>query len=331
MKRRLLLVLSLILLLLSFGYSQEQVLSLQDKPIGFGEKTTGGMGGKVVSVTNIEDLKKYAQAQDPYIILVDGVIDTNKESTQVNVASNKTIIGVTPDASIVGWGINLKKVDNVVIRNLTIKNIFESSKNDAITIETSSNIWIDHCTLSSDMVIVPERENEKDKVDALCDIIKASSGITISWNIFENSWKCTQVGSSDSSTVDVDARVTYHHNIFRNTNSRNPSIRFGVVHIFNNYYKNILLYSIASRMGAKVIIENNYFENVPLPITTQFESPQDGYVLERGNLYIDCGDNNITQTLKSYSFPYSYTLDPADNLPEILLKGAGAGKKVLLP
>lgn len=332
MKFKFLIILAFLsIFLLAFGFSQEVILTLEDKPVGFGEKTTGGLGGKTVTVDNISDFKKYAQAKEPYIILVKGIIDTSKETAQVNIESNKTIIGITKDAGIVGWGIYLKKVDNVIIRNLTIKNIFENSKNDAITIETSTNIWIDHCTLSSDMVVVPEREKEKDKVDALLDIIKASQGITISWNIFENSWKCTQVGSSDSSTVDVDAKVTYHHNIFRNTNSRHPSVRFGTVHIFNNYYKNILLYGIASRMGAKVIVENNYFENVPLPITTQFESPQDGYVVEFGNIYVNCGENNITQELEEISLPYEYYLDETESIPELLLLEAGAGKEVLLP
>ncbi len=335
MKKSIILVL-ILGLLITFGFSQEEefrefVLTLQDKPVGFGENTTGGAGGKVVTVDNIEDFKKYAQAKEPYIILIKGVIDTSKEQAQINIESDKTIMGITPDASIVGWGIYLKGVQNVIIRNLTIKNTFENPKNDAITIDSSKNIWIDHCTLSSNMVVVPEREKDKDKVDALLDIIKGSQGITVSWNIFENSWKCTQVGSSDSSTIDAEARVTYHHNIFRNTNSRNPSVRFGTVHVFNNYYQNVLLYAIASRMGAKVLIENNYFENVSLPITTQFESPQDGYVKETGNFYWECGDNNITQELKEIKVPYKYELDEADVLPYLLEKGAGAGKEVVLP
>lgn len=334
MKKYLIILILVLGLLMTLGFSQEElkefVLTLQDRPVGFGEKTTGGEGGKVVTVDNINDFKKYAQSKEPYIILVKGIIDTSKEQAQVNIESNKTIIGITPDASIIGWGIYIKNVENVIIRNLTIKNTFENSKNDAITIEASKNIWIDHCTLSSDMVVVPEREKDKDKVDALLDIIKGSQGITVSWNIFENSWKCTQVGSSDSSTIDVDAKVTYHHNIFRNTNSRNPSVRFGTVHVFNNYYQNVLLYAIASRMGAKVLVENNYFENVALPITTQFESPQDGYVKESGNFYWECGENNITQILKEIKVPYQYELDEADILSYLLENGAGAGKEVVI-
>ena len=322
-------------LLMSFGFSQENidetVLTLNDKAVGFGSGTTDGQGGKIVTVDNINDFKKYAQDKDPYIILVKGVIDTSGEKGQVTIESSKTIIGITENAGIVGWGLYLKGVSNVIIRNLTIKNTFEDPKNDAITVESSKNVWIDHCTLSSDRVVVPEREKEKDKVDALLDIVKGSQGVTVSWNIFENSWKCSQVGSSDSSTVDVDARVTYHHNIFRNTNSRNPSVRFGTVHIFNNYHQNILLYGIASRMGAKVIVENNYFENVKLPMTTQFESPQDGYIKESNNFYWECGENNITQELKDFNIPYEYKLDEPDVVPYLLENGAGAGKKVLLP
>ncbi len=38
------------------------------------------------------------------------------------------------------------------------------------------------------------------------------------------------------------------------------------VHVFNNYYLNNELYGVATTMNAGVLVEGNYFENVPFPI-----------------------------------------------------------------
>jgi len=332
MYRKGLLILSIFVLfslLFSISFSQEEiVLSLDDNPIGFAQGTVGGKGGQVVNVKTEEEFLKYVQdPKTPYIILIDSLITTH---TRPVVGSNKTILGTSPKAKIYGYGLNIKNAQNVIVRNLTIYNVYPDKANDAISIDGSKNVWIDHCTLDSRMFVDPNYEDEKDVVDGLCDITNASQNITVSYCIFQNSWKVMLIGSSDSKTGDAVMNVTIHHNIFRNTNSRHPSIRFGTAHIFNNYYQNILLYGVASRMGAKVLVENNYFENVPLPLTTQFESPQDGYIKEVGNTYMGCGDNNITQELEDLSLPYKYTLDPADSVPEILEKTAGAGKKVKL-
>lgn len=45
---------------------------------------------------------------------------------------------------------------------------------DAITIQASSNVWVDHCDLSSDM------DHGKDYYDGLCDISHGADWITIS-------------------------------------------------------------------------------------------------------------------------------------------------------
>ncbi|MFH1732076.1 MAG: discoidin domain-containing protein, partial [Planctomycetota bacterium] len=67
--------------------------------------TTGGAGGKVVTVTNQADLEKYAQMKEPYIIRVKGEIKVTEKKNpktryehlttrEIHVASDKTIIGV---------------------------------------------------------------------------------------------------------------------------------------------------------------------------------------------------------------------------------------------
>lgn len=41
-------------------------------------------------------------------------------------------------------------------------------------------------------------------------------------------------------------------------------MRFGEGHVYNNYYKDILTTAINSRMGAKMRIEHNVFENTKM-------------------------------------------------------------------
>ncbi len=70
---------------------------LSDRPHGFASLaggTTGGAGGKVVTVTDQASLAKYAAAGEPYIIRVSVAIDVEPFGSDIVVTSNKTIIGV---------------------------------------------------------------------------------------------------------------------------------------------------------------------------------------------------------------------------------------------
>src|SRR5687767_14776414 len=68
-----------------------------DTPHGFASLdggTTGGAGGKVVTVTDQASLVRYASAEEPYVIRVEGAIDVEPFGSDIVVTSNKTIIGV---------------------------------------------------------------------------------------------------------------------------------------------------------------------------------------------------------------------------------------------
>jgi len=74
------------------------------------------------------------------------------------------------------------------------------------------------------------------------------------------------IGSSDSPKPPDTGklRVTIHHNLFDGLGQRTPRVRFGKVHIYNNYYKIIsnpaYVYSWGVGIESKIYAENNYFK-----------------------------------------------------------------------
>jgi pectate lyase len=92
------------------------------------------------------------------------------------------------------------------------------------------------------------------------------SFVTVSWNVFKEHNKTSLVGHSDTHAADRGRlKMTYHHNWFQ-SDSRLPRVRFGEVHVFNNFYDGVKTYGVASTMDAAVVVEANYFRNVRRPM-----------------------------------------------------------------
>lgn len=76
-------------------------------------------------------------------------------------------------AGLTGVGLYIKGVSNVIVRNLKISKV-KAENGDAIGIQASKNVWVDHVDVSSDM------DNGKDYYDGLIDVTHASEWVTIS-------------------------------------------------------------------------------------------------------------------------------------------------------
>ena len=277
--------------------------------------TTGGKGGKTVTVSTLSALKTAAGSSSPMIIMVKGTI---KGKEGITVKSNKTIIGLS-GSKLDGPGLKMYNVSNIIVKNMTIVN---ASATDAITIkDRTHHVWIDHCTFDNPIY------------DGLVDITQESDYITISWSKFSNASLTSLVGGGEGSTSDKGhLRVTYHHNYFLNTLERSPSLSFGTGHVFNNYYEHTKTYkagqgySIASRMGANIYTENNYFQSIKgAPIATI--GTQMGFVGgDKTNIYNNCAANKIKTKASTWRPSYSYKskLIAAANVPSAVKAGAGA-------
>jgi len=315
--------------------------------------TTGGTGyPKVITVSDANQLQKAIGSNRT--IYIDGTITPTDFLREIKISyvSNLSIIGVADRGELNGIGLRVMNSRNIVIRNLTIHHVVhqfdnpnkpnqrELTSGDAIGIVDSSRIWVDHCTLYNagvddaaqkafvaDMISkgytaaqAEEWEGSpKNLYDGLFDVTGNSKYITFSWNVVADSWKTCLIGSNDSDLT--DRRITFHHNWFRNCNSRLPMVRAGVTHIYNNYYSDIVGSGINSRIGARVLVENNYFENVKTPISS---SDGKGTWLAAGNVFVGRpGSNGGTANV---TVPYPYTLETAEEAKVSVMAGAGAGK-----
>ena len=280
--------------------------------------TTGGAGGPTVTVTSLSQLETEAANTGPEVIRVSGLFSGSGE---VSVASNKSILGVGAGSGLTGIGLKVKDGSNVIIRNLSISKVTAASGDgDAVHIEHSDHIWVDHNNLFSDM------NNGKDFYDGLVDVTHAGDFVTVSWNRIHDHFKVSLVGHSDSNGSEDTGHlhVTYHHNSFTNFDSRTPSLRFGTGHVFNNTFTNGIT-GVHSRENAQMLVQNNVFRSVGTPIETTGDSPVDGFVNQSGNDF-GGGVNKITQTGTFTNPPYSFTLDATANVPTIVANGAGTGK-----
>ncbi len=180
---------------------------------------------------------------------------------RIRPGSNTTIIGVGRNATIQGAWIDIRGSaavprTNIIIRNITFRDTYDcfpewsptdgaagswNALYDSISLRDTTNVWVDHNTFE-------DRDTADAKLphhfgvlyqvhDGLLDITNASDLVTVSWNRFRNHDKMMLIGSSDNAAADRGKlRVTLHHNHFAGIGQRAPRVRFGQVHLYNNYY-----------------------------------------------------------------------------------------------
>ncbi|KAG8165015.1 hypothetical protein KVR01_005290 [Diaporthe batatas] len=272
--------------------------------------TTGGGDAKQTTVTSLEELKAAAKAEGPAVIIIDGTITG---SDKVDVTSDKTVVGAA-GSSLEGVGLRVKKSKNVILRNLKISKVLASA-GDAVTVQASSNVWLDHLDLSSDM------DHDKDYYDGLLDVTHASDYVTISNCYLHDHWKASLVGHSDSNGAEDKGHliVTYANNYFSNINSRGPSFRFGTGHIYNHYAEKSST-GVNTRIGAQLLIESAVFDGIAKAIESA-DSETVGYAVVN-DVDLGGGSNTVEAgTLKSV--PYEYELLGSKNVKASVTANAG--------
>lgn len=201
---------------------------------GYGKYTTGGRGGAVYEVTNLNDsgegsLRAAVEAKGPRTVVfrVSGNIDLESPIRIKN--PYITIAGQTAP----GDGICLKNhplsidADEVIVRYIRVRPGDVSGKGyDAISGRYIKNVILDHISASW-------------SVDEAMSIYRCDS-LTVQWSIIsESMFKSKhEKGSHGFGGIWGANYATYHHNLLAHHSSRNP--RFAAGTGFNDYRNNVI-------------------------------------------------------------------------------------------
>ncbi|CAL5407194.1 unnamed protein product [Camellia sinensis] len=225
--------------------------ALAGRAEGFGRFSLGGLHGPLYFVTSLNDdgpgsLREGCRKKEPLWIVFE-VSGTIHLSSYLNVSSYKTIDGRGHRIKLTGKGLRLKECEHVIICNLE----FEGGRGhdvDGIQIKPNSkHIWIDRCSL-------------RDYDDGLIDITRQSTDITVSRCYFAQHDKTMLIGADPTHIGDRCIRVTIHHCFFDGTRQRQPRLRFGKVHLYNNYTRNWGIYAVCASVESQIYSQCNVYE-----------------------------------------------------------------------
>ena len=170
---------------------------------------------------------------------------------------NLTIEGVGNDATVHGFGFLVRNACSVEMRNFASMICMD----DCLSLDTDNHhVWIHNMDFFYGGT---GSDSDQAKGDGTVDIKGKSSHVTISYNHFWDSGKCSLGGMKSETT---DCWMTYHHNWFDHSDSRHPRIRTAFYHCYNNYYDGISKYGVGVTCGGSAFVESNYFRNCKYPM-----------------------------------------------------------------
>ena len=279
-------------------------INLHSQPLAFpsaeggGKYTTGGRGGKIITITNLNDsgkgsLRNAIEQKGARIVVfaVDGTIELKSKLIIEN--DNITIAGQTAP----GDGICLKgypfyvRANNVIIRYIRSRiGDQNEASDDALGAMRVKDLIMDHCSASW-------------SVDECLTVYRAEN-LTVQWCMVTHSLSKSihHKGAHGFGGIWGGANATFHHNLIAHHSSRNPRfasdglspVDFRNNVVFNWGYKS----AYGGGQGGRINFVANYYK--PGPATTEdkkawFLDPADdetsSYYLADNIMY---GSNRVT-------------------------------------
>jgi pectate lyase len=245
---------------------------------GFGKYTTGGRGGKVIIVSNLNDkgpgsFREAASFKFPRIIVF-SIAGTIHLESKINIQGNATIAGQTAPGDgicLADQSVQLSG-DNIIVRFLRFRlgdkyqkggMIDGNGADDAFGGVRRNNIIIDHCSMSW----------STDEVFS----IYAGDSMSIQWNLISEPLNYSyhfEKGDKDYEHHGFGAiwggvHASFHHNLFAHCINRTPRFN-GIRHTKeeNVDFQNNVIYNwgnnnVYAGEGGNYNIVNNYYKPGP--------------------------------------------------------------------
>lgn len=304
---------------------------------------TGGGSATPTVVSNYTDFKNAITSTTVKVVHISGTI-TFPSVGRINFQdqSGKTVYGlpgsklVSVDRTASGSGIlYVKRCTNIIFRNIKFEGpgAYDTDGNDNMTIDQCTNVWVDHCDF-------------QDGVDGNLDVKNQTDYVSITWCRFiylkppipggsggaDDHRFSNLFGSSDGATADRGKlRITMQYCWWaQGCKERMPRVRFGKVHIVNNYFSSAgNNHCIRAGLEADLRVENNLFENVNLPIDL-FENNFTA-VSSVGNSFVNT-TGNTAGSGTAFTPPYSLSTTSAANVKALVTSAScGAGATMSSP
>ena len=258
---------------------------------GHGRYVTGGRGGQVIHVTNLNDsgagsFRNAVSGSSKKIIVFDvaGVIALK---SNLNIGANTTVLGQTAPAP----GITLRYYtvnpngNNIIIRYLRFRRGQEKDVNDGADASTArhfTGIIIDHCSLSWSI----------DEVASFYD----NNNFTMQWCTIGESLNNAGHGKGAHGYGGIwgGKLASFHHNLICHVNNRSPRFNgarydwtgYTSNKLYNEYkwenavqaenvdFRNCVVYNCGNGCyggpgGGKINMVNNYFKTGPTATTSR--------------------------------------------------------------
>ena len=258
------------------------ILNSVGQDTGSGKNSKGG-----VANTNADILRKLALDGTPLVVRIvgnvtapdgltafdsidyGGSVGDNGFMARMSGGKDITIEGIGFDATINGWGLHfICQTDDYKngigksfeVRNIAFKNVpedcvgMEGQQENSTLTAPVERCWIHHCTFYAPTIANPA-ESDKSGGDGACDF-KRGQYFTNSYCYYEGYHKTNLVGSSDDS---LQYHISYHHNYWKDCESRGPLARQADIHMYNNIFEGQVSYVMSLRANSYIFSEYNMF------------------------------------------------------------------------
>ena len=304
-------------------------------PVGWATQnggTTGGGNATPTVVTTYAALKTAVTSATVKVVHIQGTI-TFPTAGRINIQDidGKTIFGlpgsklISVDLTKDGSGIfYVKGSTNLIFKNLYFEGpgAYDTDGNDNMTIDNCQNVWVDHCEYH-------------DGMDGNLDIKNASDFVSVTWTTFSYEKKpisggpggapdhrySNLFGSSDGATGDRGKlRITMQYCWWgEGCRERMPRVRFGKVHMANNYFSSsVANQGIRAGFEADILAEGNYFISGYAKPIDEFDKDYTA-ILSKNNT----GAENLTKGT-AFTPPYNLSVAASTSIVTPITTCAGA-------